>query len=185
MRGLTLRSVAAAVGVGSSTILRTEQGRTPLRSGVLARHATAVGLRLRIRAYPEGAPIRDAAQIQLIREFRLRNPALRLRLEVPVAAFPGDLRAFDAVAELGGTRCAIEFLTRFHDAQAQLRAAQIKQAAARIDRLVLVVRGSHANQRAVAGVRDVLDGTVRLATRSVLAALAASRDPGDNAIVFL
>ncbi len=114
-----------------------------------------------------------------------RNPALRLRLEVPVAAYPGDLRAFDAVAELTAARCAIEFVTRFHDAQAQLRAAHLKHTDARIERLVLVIRGSHANRRAVAGVRDVLDGTFKLATRSVLAALAASRDPGENAIVFL
>jgi transcriptional regulator with XRE-family HTH domain len=185
MRGLTLRAVATSVGVGSSTILRTEQGSAPLRSERIARHAAAVGMRLRIRAYPAGPPIRDAGQVQLIRDFRTRNPGLRLRLEVPVAAYPGDLRAFDAVAELGGARCAIEFVTRFHDAQAQLRAAHVKQADARVDRLVLVVRGSHANRRAVAGVRGVLDGTFCLATRSVLAALAACRDPGENAIVFL
>ena len=185
MRGITLRAVATSVGIGSSTVLRTEQGRTPLRGPMLARHAAAVGMRLRIRAYPAGPPIRDAAQVQLIRDFRARIPGLRLRLEVPVAAYPGDLRAFDAVAELGGASCAIEFVTRFHDAQAQLRAAHIKQADARVERLVLVVRGSHANRRALAGVRDVLDGTFRLASRSVLAALAASRDPGADAIVFL
>lgn len=185
-RGLTLVDVARAVGVSASTILRIEQGRAPgVKLANLARQAAAVGMRLRVRAYPEGPPIRDAGQVALIRDFRARVPSLRLRLEVPVTPIPTDLRAFDAMARVAGTACALEFFTRFHDAQAQLRGVLKKQADAGVPRLIVVVRGSHANRRAVAAVADLLTDTLPLGTRAVLRALGEGRDPGANGLIFI
>jgi hypothetical protein len=89
--------------------------------------ASVVGLRIRIKAYPEGVPLRDAPQIALIREFRKRlGPAASLMtLERPASDSAGDLRAFDAYLGIAGG-CALEFVTRFHDCQAQVRAALLK-----------------------------------------------------------
>ncbi|MEP7377943.1 MAG: helix-turn-helix transcriptional regulator [Chloroflexota bacterium] len=185
--GLTLRGVGRAVGVAPSTILDTERARTPgARSEQLARHAAAVGLRARIRAYPDGDALRDAASVQLITGLRARLPAdHRFRPEVPVSDAPGDLRAWDGVLELPGCRCALEFVSRFHDCQAQLRAFELKQRDGTVDRLVVVVAATHANRRAMNAARDIVAAAFPLTTRQVMAALSAARDPGGNGVVLL
>lgn len=186
--GLTLRDVAAAMGVSAQTALRNERPRFPPGPSpdLLARHAAAVGMRARIKVYPEGGPLRDAAQIELMRRFRDRLPqAPRFEFEVPVSAQPGDMRAWDAVIHLPGCRCAIEFVTRFHDCQAQLRAFQLKQRDGDVDRLIVVVKATHANRRALSAARDVIDAAFPAGTRTVMAALSAGRDPGANGMVLL
>jgi len=109
--GLTLEEVARQIGTSPADVYRRGRARTArLRQRILARHAAAVGLRVRIRAYPEGAPLRDAGQIELARRFRLRVPAVvPIAFEVPVSSEPGDLRAWDARLTLPGCRCAVEF----------------------------------------------------------------------------
>ena len=73
-----------------------------------------------------------------------------MELEHPVVTTPGssDRRAFDALVRLPSCLCGIECYTRFHDCQAQLRAAILKQRDAQIPRLFIVVRGSRANRLA-------------------------------------
>jgi transcriptional regulator with XRE-family HTH domain len=187
--GLTLESVARAVGTSASSVLRVERGARPgPRPATLAAQAAAVGLRARIRVYPEGPPIRDAAQIALIRDFRARlHPGIGFTLESPViqGGGVGDLRAFDAVLTVGTCRCGVEFYTRFHDCQAQLRAALLKQRDAGADRLLVVVKATHANRRAVAAAGDLIITTLPLTTRQMMTALAAARDPGGNGLVLL
>jgi hypothetical protein len=152
----------------------------------MARHAAVVGLRVRIRAYPDGEPIRDAASVRLIGAFRARLPgSVRFRPEVPVSDNPGDLRAWDGVLEMPGCRCATEFVTRFHDCQAQLRGFELKVRDGSVDRLILIVLATHANRRALALARDIVAGAFPLGTRAVMAALAAGRDPGANGVVLL
>lgn len=184
--GLTLRDVGKAVGVVASTVLSHEPARRRgERPGPLARHAAVVGMRLRIKAYPEGAPIRDAAQVALVRAFRDRiGTALKLQLEQLVVGTPGDMRAFDATLALPGG-CGVEFITRFHDCQAQLRAVLLKQRDSGVARLVIVVKATHANRRAVASAADIIATTLPLGTRATLAALAMGHDPGENALVLL
>lgn len=186
--GLTLREVGRAAGVSPQTVLRTERIRFPSdpSSAAVARHAAAVGMRVRIKAYPDGEPVRDAPQLELARRFRSRlSRSMPMAYEVPVSDRPGDLRAWDAVVELPGCRCAIEFVTRFHDCQAQLRAFQLKLRDGTVDRLIVVVKATHANRRALMVARDVVQAALPLGTRPVLAALAAGRDPGANGIVLL
>ncbi len=152
----------------------------------MARHAAAVGMRARIKVYPEGEPLRDAAQVELIRRFRARLQAPhRIAFEVPVTDEPADGRAWDTVLELPGCTCALEFVTRFHDCQAQLRAFNLKFRDGRVDRLVVVAKSSQANRRALNAARDVLETTYPLGTRRTLAALTAGRDPGANGLVLL
>ena len=187
--GLTLAQVAGAVGVSTATVLRTERNLGPgPRSQQLARHAESVGLRARLLLYPADDPLHDAPQLRLLRDFRLAvGGSARFDLERPVVAVPGtnDRRAFDAVARLATVECGIECYTRFHDCQAQLRAALLKQRDAQLSRLIMVVRGSHTNRRAIAAAADIIRLNFPLGTRSVLSALRAGRDPGANGIVLI
>ena len=151
---------------------------------LLARHAAAVGLRARIRLYPGGGPLRDAGQVALIRRFRERvgNPG-RWAFEVPIP-LANDQRALDAVLTVAGGRIGLEFYVRLADCQAQLRAANLKQRDAGLDRMVIVVKATHANRRALgeaaSAIADAFPGT----TRRLLAALAAGEVPPANGVIL-
>jgi len=185
--GLTMRAIANRIGVSPTTILRIEranfEGASP---DVLARQAAAVGLRVRIRAYPEGPPLRDAPQIALERKFlELLGPgAPPLRLEQGVTDDPLDRRAFDATLDIPGG-LGLEFVTRFHDCQAQLRQGLHKQRDAGLARLVFVVKATHSNRHAVAAAADVIATTFPLGTRAVIKALREGKDPGANGLIFI
>lgn len=84
----------------------------------------------------------------------------------------------------GPMAIGVEFITRLRDVQAQVRAAMLKQRDSRAARVILVIRATHANRRAVLEAAAVLGATFPVRSRAVLAALAAGRDPGRNAIVF-
>jgi transcriptional regulator with XRE-family HTH domain len=184
--GLHQVDVARAVGVSYARISRVEHGHLHSLAIVdLARHGAAVGLRLRARFYPTGAGLRDAAQLDLLRRLRARiGDRWKWQLEAPLP-IPGDLRAFDALLTRGDTTVAIEAITRLRDAQAQLRAAALKQRDGQATRLVVVVRATHHNRAALTSAADLLATTFPLTTRTVLAALTAGDDPGDNGIVLL
>ena len=185
--GLIAADVAAAIGSSESSVLRTERAAQPgVRPEMLARHAAALGMRARIHLYPDGDPIRDAPQVGLMRAFRQRiGTSAPMTLEPLVNGSDRDRRAFDAILALPGCRCGLEFYTRFHDCQAQVRAAHLKFRDADIDRLILVVKATHANRLAVSAAADILATTFPIGTRQVLAALTAGRDPGGNGLVLL
>jgi len=187
--GVTLEQVAVAIGVSAPTVLRTERAIGPgARPELLAAHADAVGLRARLLLYPADDPIRDGAQVRLIRTFRdAIGPSLPMDLERPVIAIggSGDRRAFDAVIRLPSGDCGVECYTRFHDCQAQLRAALVKQRDAQLGRMLIVVRGTHANRRAIAAAADLIQLNFPLGTRAVLFALRRGRDLPANGIVLL
>jgi hypothetical protein len=181
-----LREVGRRVGVSATTVLNLERVATPgAPPELLGKVSAAVGLRVRIKAYPEGPPIRDAPSVALIREFsaELRGGAA-MRVEQAVTNDPNDQRAFDATLDLPGG-CGLEFITRFHDCQAQVRAANLKQRAGGLGRLFIVVKDTHANRRAVAAAWDVIETTFPLGTRAVMSALRQGRDPGGNGLVFI
>jgi len=184
--GLTMEAVGRAAGVSRSTVLRTERGRPPgPRPDVLARHASAVGLRARLRLYPDGSPLRDAGQVDLMRRLRVRvGSAARWATEVPIP-LERDPRAIDAVLTYPEWRCGIEFIVRLYDCQGQLRPIHLKQRDAGLQRMVVVVRATHANRRAVRAAGSYLAEAFPLGTRATLAALEAGRDPGVNGLVLL
>ena len=185
--GLTMEQIGRALGVSAATVMRHERGDLPgARPDDLARHAAIVGMRARIKLYPEGPRLRDAAQLELLRRFRERLPVgARLEVEVPVSREIGDQRAWDAMLTLPGCRCAIELVTRFHDCQAQLRAFQLKRRDGDADRLVVLAKATHANRRALGAAADVLASAFPLTTRRVMNAISAGRDPGADGIVLL
>jgi hypothetical protein len=95
------------------------------------------------------------------------------------------LRAFDALLTRPEVTVAVEAITRLRDAQAQLRAAALKQRDGHVPRLVLLIKATQHNRTALASAADVLATTFPLGTRATLAALEAGVDPGDNGIVLL
>lgn len=187
-RGLRQIDVARGTDVSDAQISRVERGRlNGLAIAALARHGAAVGLRLHARFYPNGGGLRDAAQLDLLRHFRVRlHDGWTVQLEAPIH-LPGDQRAFDALLTLKDPplTVAVEAITRLRDVQAQLRAASQKQRDGQAARLVMLIKGSHANRRALASAADLLTTTFPLGTRAMLAALAAGEDPGHNGIVLL
>src|SRR5436190_412297 len=61
--GLTQALVAAAVGISQMEVSRIERGRSPqVPAAALSRIAAVIGLRLWLKLYPDGPPIRDAGQ---------------------------------------------------------------------------------------------------------------------------
>ena len=80
---------------------------------------------------------------------------------------------------------AVEAITRLRDAQAQLRAAALKQRDGNVPWLVLIIRATDHNRAALASAADVLATSFPLGTRATLKALSQGADPGDNGIVLL
>lgn len=151
----------------------------------VARAASAVGLRVTARCYPDGDPIRDAAQLALLERLRVRLPrGVRFRTEVALP-LPGDQRAWDAVAVFADGRAAIEAETRIRDIQALERRIALKGRDGGIDLLVLLVAGTDANRRALATHRELLRDAFPLDSRVILAALESGHVPPANGIVIL
>ena len=151
----------------------------------LARAGAAVGLRLGVRLFPDGDPVRDAAQLRLIGRLRVELPeATRWRTEVPLA-IPGDRRAWDAVASLSGGDVAFEAETRLLDVQALDRRISLKRRDGNIDRVVLVIADTVSNRRAIKLHRADLRASFPLESRAVLARLRAGQAPATSGIVVL
>jgi transcriptional regulator with XRE-family HTH domain len=127
--GMTHAQVAGRIGCARQRVARFEAGRVasvPLAD--LSAVAAIVGLRLQVRAFPAGPPLRDLAQLSVTHRLRRRiAQAWRIVLEVPVR-IAGDLRAFDLLLRerVTGAVVCVEIITRLADAQAQLRAVHLK-----------------------------------------------------------
>jgi len=181
-----MQQVGERLGWSKSKVSRIERGlsrRVALEDLVLA--SAVVGLRPSVRFYPIGRPVRDAGQVELLAALTRRmHASWRHRHEVPMPR-AGDLRAADQVSTIPGCRLMVEAYRRFSDYQAQVRSAREKQRDLGADRLLILVEATHANQRAVAAIRDELRRSFPVPPRQMLAALAAGVDPGGDGVVLL
>jgi transcriptional regulator with XRE-family HTH domain len=184
--GLRQVDVGRAVGISGAHVSRIERGLVrALQVSMICRLLAVVGRELSARSYPAGPPLRDKAHLALLESIRERlHPTLRMRVEVPLG-LPGDQRALDGRIDGTGMTIALEAETRLRDIQAQVRAAVLKQQDAGIDRLLILVKGSRGNRLALRESSGLLAATFPVSGRAALAALAAGRDPGGNAIVIL
>jgi transcriptional regulator with XRE-family HTH domain len=184
--GLTQRQVAAKVGRSASWVCRVERGRA--RSGSLVelvRLGAAVGLKLYVKTYPGARRPLDAGQLALLAAFNARlHPAWSRRLEV-VVPIEGDLRAADEVIRTDACSCTVEAITRLADVQKQTRTGRAKQRDLKADRLILVVRGSHANRRMLRAAGGIIDDAFPISTRRALRSLTAGEDPGGDCLVVM
>jgi transcriptional regulator with XRE-family HTH domain len=183
--GLSQARVAHAAGLAQSRVSRTERGALPMpRLDELARHCATLGLRLGARPYPEGSPVRDAAQLNVLVALReLVSDRFRWRTEVPLP-IDGDKRAWDVWLD-GPGPVAIDAETRIHDIQALQRRLELKWRDSGSPRLILVVSPSRHNRRVIREHRAALASTLPLDSRDVLAALRAGDVPPANGIAFV
>ena len=145
----------------------------------------AVGLRFGARLYPDGDPVRDAAQLRVLERFRSRLTAsCQWRTEVPLP-LAGDRRAWDAVITLHRRRAGCEAETRLGDIQALERRLALKLRDGGADVLIVVVADTAHNRGVLRAHREALRGLLPLDGRQVFAALAAGSLPNANAIVVL
>jgi transcriptional regulator with XRE-family HTH domain len=184
--GLSQVAVGAAAGMSHAQVGRIERGRVAgLSLDQASRAASAVGLRLVVRTYPDGDPVRDAGQLALLARLRSRlPPAARWETEVPLP-IPGDRRAWDALIRLGGRRAGCEAETRVRDVQALERRLALKRRDGAVDVVILVVAGTAANRRTLAAHREALRAILPLDGREVLASLRAAQLPARSGLVVL
>ena len=184
--GLRLTDVGRAIGRSAAWISRAERGLiASIGFDDLVILGAAVGLKLWASTFPAERAIHDAPQMMLLRRFRARVGEMwrwSFEVVVPIAR---DQRAADAVMEVADARIMVEVFTRLADAQAQLRAVQVKARDLDISRVVIVVAATKANRRAMAAGATMLASEFPLGTRATLAALGAGRDPGANGIVAI
>jgi transcriptional regulator with XRE-family HTH domain len=183
--GLSLDAIGAACRVAGSTAARTASGATAnpdLR--LLAAMSAAVGLELRLRAYPAGDAIRDRGQQRLLDRLRARlGPRLRWRTEVALP-IEGDLRAWDAVITGDGWQIAVEAETVLDDLQALERRVALKQRDGGLDHVILLVADTRRNRRTLLAAPGAFGGFSR-DSRPILGAIHRGSDPDTNGIVVL
>jgi transcriptional regulator with XRE-family HTH domain len=184
--GISQGVAGRAVGMSHAQYGRIERGVLPnVTLAQLCLACTAVGKKLVVRAYPDGEPVRDAAQLALLGRLRSElPPSVGWRTEVPLPR-PGDLRAWDAVIRVAGGELAVEAETRLTDIQALERRIGLKMRDSQIDRVILLVNESATNRRVVRTHREDLRAMFPLERREVMAALRSGACPAENGLVLL
>jgi hypothetical protein len=169
----------------SRTIVdRIEAGVRPTTLHDYAAFGAAVGLDIRLRAYPAGDPIRDAGQQRLLGRLRIRlHPSLRWATEVTLP-IEGDLRAWDAMIRGTDWRLPVDEETALDDIQATERRLALKRRDGGVDHVILLVADTPRNRGALAAAPGAF-ADLPLRTREVLRALARGTHPGASGIVIL
>lgn len=185
--GISHASMAARLGCSRQLIGAIETGRLEDVGCIqLARIGAVVGVDIPIRTFPAGSPLRDAAQLRLLERFRVSiGEAWTWRTEVPVSVNPLDRRAIDAVLVRGPHRVGIEAVTRILDAQAQTRPILLKQEAAGLQRMVLVLAATRHNRNALVDGAQTLSPAFPLRHRALMRDLKRGRPPPANGIVLI
>jgi transcriptional regulator with XRE-family HTH domain len=183
--GLSQRQLARMLGVSHTLIVRIERGEArSLSIELAAKIAAVLGLEMSVGLHPAGAPVRDRAHLDLIERLHVRvSPSLLWRTEVPVPIV-GDLRSADIVIQGPSFGALVEAETRLYDVQALERRIGAKQRDLGLDRVIILLADTATNRRAVAQIPELVR-RFPVSARACLHALAAGRDPGGDAIVFL
>ena len=184
--GLSQREVARALRVSRQQVTRWERGASAKYLVQLARWGATVGLDVSVRAFAGGSPLRDAGQLRVLGRVRAAiGERWKWRTEVPVSSHPLERRAFDAVISAGGVHIGLEIITRLTDAQAQSRAALLKQEAAGLPILVLVLAESRRDRLALAAALPTLELSFPTRPRAVLTSLRVGEPPAANGIFLV
>lgn len=152
---------------------------------VLSQLCAVVGLDLAARAYPGGAPLRDARHGRLLSKLKAAiSSALRWAIEVPLPN-PGDQRAWDAVVRGGAWRYGIEAELNPIDGQALLRRLTLKERDGMVDGVILLMPDTRQTRLFRREFADLLAVQFPVRGAIALSRLAAGDDPGGSAIVVL
>jgi transcriptional regulator with XRE-family HTH domain len=155
-RGLSLAATGRASVLSVSEVSRIECGLVA-RVSVhdLARLHAVVGLELSLKSYPSGQPIRDAAHVALLEDFRKGlHSSLHWSIQVPLP-IPGDRRTWDALIRGNEWRYGVEAETAPRDSQSVARRMQLKQHG-RVDGVLLVLRRTVQTRRFVSEAGEFL-----------------------------
>jgi transcriptional regulator with XRE-family HTH domain len=184
--GLSQDAVARAAGTSSSALSRVELGGSQRVSyETLVAIGAILGLDVSIRAYPEGSPLRDTAQLSLLSRFRARiATSLSWRSEVPLSV-PGDRRGWDAVIAGPGWRVAVDAETRLRDVQALLRRIALKARDDRAATVILVVADTRHNRQTLRLYAGDIDPLLPERSDAILSRLEAGDPPPASGIVRL
>jgi transcriptional regulator with XRE-family HTH domain len=185
-RGLSLRAVAAAVGVSPATIWRIENGVSPNLSIILlARLLAVVGLDLSARAFPGPDIVRDMAHAVLLARFRtFLHPSLRWSSEVPLPLL-GDRRRWDGMVQGPHWRYGTEAETGPQDGQALAGRLQLKARDGDVNGVLLVLPATRRVRSFLAAVDGLFEPQFPVPGRVALERLGAGLDPGGSAIVVV
>jgi transcriptional regulator with XRE-family HTH domain len=185
-RDLTLGAVCDAVGVSASTGSRLERGLLEhVDVMLLARMCSVVGLDLSIKTYPGGQPIRDAAQMALLRRFAAAiHPSLAWMTEVPLPGV-GDQRAWDGLVRGSGWSYGVEIETAPRDGQATLRRLALKARDGQVDGVLLVLGDTRQARAFMREIDDAARSTFAVPGVRALEFLRVGANPGGSAIVIL
>lgn len=182
--GLSQQAAGAAARMSHAQFGRIERAELhDLSIDQASRAAFAVGLRLAVRAFPSGDPVRDRAQLALLERLRVRlPPTASWETEVPLP-IQGDRRAWDAVVRVDGRRAGCEAETRLLDLQALERRLALKLRDGAVDVLILLVADTAANRSVLAAHRESLRSLLPLDGRDVWRAFSRGSLPDANALV--
>ena len=185
-RGLSLATTGRAAKLSASAVSRIERGLVARVSVYdLARLHAVVGLELSLKSYPAGEPVRDAAQVSLLRDFRrCLHRSLGWAIEVPLPSL-GDRRAWDALVRGDGWRYGVEAETAPRDAQAVVRRLELKRRDGAVDAVLLVLRQTVQTRRFLAEAGGLLRAAFPVDGLRALELLGAGVDPGGSAMIVL
>lgn len=183
--GLSHDAIGEVCGISGSAAWRIERGITvTVDVRTLACLGAAVGLDVRLRAFPAGDPIRDAGHQRLLARLHARlHPELIWRTEVPLP-IDDDRRAWDAMIGGSGWRIAVDAETVLDDLQAVERRLALKQRDGGVDLVLLLVADTRRNRRALAAVPTAFPGFSRNA-RATLRSLGRAESMPISAIILL
>jgi transcriptional regulator with XRE-family HTH domain len=189
--GLTQQQVARRARVSQTFVSQAERAQKVPSLKVMHRLAAATGHDLSIRFFPaDGVRLRDSRQLRLAELIRAAiHPAIRVGLEVPVAA-PPDRRAADMVLQTASEVVEVEIETALLDFQAQLRAAQLKRAAMahRMDSvvyLVIAVPDTRRNRAVVNEHRQSVGSALPIPSRRIWASLRSGGAVGGDGLLWV
>jgi len=185
-RGLSLAVIGHAVGLSVSEVSKIERWLvTRVSVYDLARLHAVVGLELSLKSYPSGQPIRDAAHVALLSDFRRSlHRSLRWAVEVPLP-IPGDRRSWDAVVRGDGWQYGVEAETAPRDSQAVARRIQLKARDGRVDGVLLVLRRTIQTRRFLAEAGGLLRETFPIDGNRATELLRAGIDPRGSAMIVI
>lgn len=184
--GLSQRRLARAAGITHSSISRIEAGRAPATT--IKRYAqlfALLGNRLTMRVYPEGSPLKDAAQLRTLDRLRARvHPSVGHRTEVLIGV-AGDLRSWDLALDTADGSAYVDSESVLSDLQGLERRLAAKQRDSGATIVILLVARTARNLAVLREHGHVLRARFPVDSRTALRLLGEGRLPEAIALVVV
>lgn len=181
--GVSQQRAARIAGTSQSRVSRVELAQVSATTlDDIARQCAALGLRLDVKVFAAGSPVRDAGQLRLIDRLR---PAVHASFDWATEVLvgqAGDQRAWDVFLRGPGS-IGVDAETRLYDLQSLQRRCEAKARDSGVDRVVLLVAETRHNARVLRDLREALRSTFPADTAEVLRALRRGLLPTRSGIV--